>query len=460
MTAPSPPFSATATVPAAVPSPAPTSAVVAPAAGASADPADVLSTGAEVTAHLAVEPIDHERRLRAEVDGQVIWTTLIEAGVALSLRTTMTVPDGEGSVRIVESSGDRDRSVFTADVGVPAMPTSDSVASSPAPPVAEAIPVESRSEEGFGSEGDGEPNQYDHSTAPAVGPRRSANPERPTRVPPELFMLSVGVSSIEKTGQSVGDLEYAGDDAAAVTDRFRTGSDGLFDKVHSWLLVDADATKAKLVAARDELVTAVQARSKRKEDEHLRARDVVLLFFSGHGVTRRDPDGGRDDFFLVTHDFISEDAPGTAVRFADLIEPFFTVRDVELVVLIDACRTAPAGLDFIERVDPEELVKRLKAPSEQAQHFLCSTSGDQLSYEYRFPYPYNRRRGQMIGHGLFTHAILKRMDEVAAVSMSGLADGVDEALHLWTGTWAEDRRQEPTQYLYGGGRYLRLHRRR
>ena len=426
---------------------------------------DVTVGNVNVSVEIACEPGDGGRRLRADVDGDHLWTVDIAAGAALAVTATMPTLPADGIVRVVDESGGGERPVFVADIRA---------AMSPVPEAAQPPAVGHLLPPSAGQPFDSLPLAVDpgHPAGLSIGdlsvrskgddgdttggdPNRSPPPGRPTRVAPELFLLAVGVSKLKTKGQSVGDLNYAAADANAVAQRFKTGSADLFHKVHSWTLTDTEATKAGIGSARDELVAAVESRCRRKEAERLKARDVVLLFFSGHGVARTDPGGGRDDFYLVTHDFLSDDAAGTGVLFADLVQPFFALRDFELVVLVDSCRSGHAGLDFIERVDPEELARRLKAPSEQAQHFLCSTSGDQLSFEYKLPYPRTRTP---VGHGLFTHAIIKQMETATTVSMSGLAAGVGEALDIWTAGW--ESRQEPTQYLYGGGKYLRLYKRR
>ena len=442
--------------------------------------------GVETT--LDIRPAESIRYLDASVDDRTVWSAVIEPEVDLSIRASFPLPDhGYSTVRVTETSDAGERTAFSADVewdvhdvseedgdgvvdgGLVEPPDPDDgdlgTMMEPTPPLASGlIIVESERPEPEVLAEDSGPQLAAFRIEGSKGAdedRDPVRPRRPTRVRPQLFMLSVGVSKMKKKDQSVGDLKYAADDAKEIAKRLTDGTGELFDSVRHWLLTDEDATKVKVEAARDELVEAVRARSQQKKDENLRARDVVLLFFSSHGVTRRGDDGEPDDFYLVTHDFLDDNAAGTGTLFADLVKPFFELRDFELVVLVDACRSARAGLAFIDRIDPEELAKRLKAPSEQAQHFLCSTSGDQISWERALAYPYHKPRARKkVGHGLFTHAIIKQMDEADTVSISGLASGVGEALYNWTINWSEAKLQEPTHYLYGGGRYLRLYRRR
>ncbi len=415
---------------------------------------------AEVTARLDVEPSHSVRYIEATVDGEPVWKASVAAEAALSARANIKLPDGRGSVYVTEASEAGQHTVFSAHFGSTQVDEQrpvtrgflERITPSPLPPIDEEPDP-------------GPPSAFRVVKIPTDGTEGAKGTEqvrtgRPSRVQPQLFMLSVGVSKMKHKDQSVGDLKYAADDATEIARRFTADGDSLFESVHHWLLTDEQATKTNVESARDQLVAAVQARSQQKTDENLRARDVVLLFLSGHGVTRSGVEGEQSDFYLVTHDFLDADPANTGAMFADLVQPFFALHDFELVVLVDACRSAWAGLEFIRPVDPEELAKRLKAPSEQAQHFLCSTSGDQISWERALVYPYHKSRGKRVGHGLFTHAILKQMDEAQTVSIAGLANGIGEALYLWTINWSEAKLQEPTHYLYGGGKYLRLYRRR
>ncbi len=281
------------------------------------------------------------------------------------------------------------------------------------------------------------------------------------RIKPNLFILSIGVSDLATDGQGLIDLEWADDDAKTIADRFGRNEGGLFGEVWTKVLTDSEATRAGIENGLLELGRAVDRRATYKQEQNARAKDVTLLFFSGHGITRKGQGGEQDHFYLVPHDFDATDSLNTAVPIIQVGESLSSLP-TELLIFVDACRSGGAGPDFVKRIQPEELAKRLHAISERTQYVLSSTSHDEDSWELKLLVPYHRVPGRRrVGHGLFTHAILKKLNETDGRSLGllELLGSVQRQIVSWTDRdhWRHIR-QRPMYRIYGDIPHLEIYK--
>jgi WD40 repeat protein/uncharacterized caspase-like protein len=145
--------------------------------------------------------------------------------------------------------------------------------------------------------------------------------------PPRLNIVTIGVSKYPGPLQ----LRYAADDARAVESVFRAKSLPLFESIEARAVVDEDATRRNIIGKLNWL------------RQTMRAQDVGLFFFSGHGAIR---DG---TFYLLPVDAEVNDLESTAVTAAQLKGILATTKG-KLVVLLDACHSGAQAAMLPPRV--------------------------------------------------------------------------------------------------------------
>lgn len=260
---------------------------------------------------------------------------------------------------------------------------------------------------------------------------------------PNLYLLSIGVSNLASRAEGFANLSWPGDDAAAIADRFNACQGDQFGQVHQIglgprdVIEGADATKANIEQAVDDLAAAVKARAAQKRRDRVATTDVTVVFFSGHGMSRVAVEGEQEGLFLIPHDYDQDRWQDTSVSLLGIAETLCTLPQTELIIFIDACRSGFAGTDFAQRIKPEQFGKRVEAISPRTIYVLSSTARDLDSWEFGLKYPYNASAPdrRFVGHGLFTHAILKRMDEADQANRGLSVLELGAAVHRQFETW-------------------------
>jgi hypothetical protein len=136
-----------------------------------------------------------------------------------------------------------------------------------------------------------------------------------TPVKPELYLLAVGVSNYEDKSN---DLRYAASDALKV-ERLWRGNPGPFSAVHPLVLVDQNATRDKITAAKAFLAGAG-------------VNDVVVVFLSGHGVLDRN-----GAYYFGTWDFRARVPSEKGLPYSDIDHLLDGITARRKLVLIDTC---------------------------------------------------------------------------------------------------------------------------
>lgn len=137
--------------------------------------------------------------------------------------------------------------------------------------------------------------------APSIPLSVSNGTQVPAALKPKLYVLAVGISDYLNEAE-VPDLSYAAKDAMDIAAAFKRQEGGLYQKVVPRVLTDHKATANDLNDGLDWLKANVTA------------RDVAIIFFSGHGV---------NDERLVYH-FCPHDFDSTRLRRTSLSTPAFT----------------------------------------------------------------------------------------------------------------------------------------
>ena len=216
---------------------------------------------------------------------------------------------------------------------------------------------------------------------------------------PNLYLISVGVPYA---------LEYAQQDAAAVFDLFKTQSGHLFGSVEGELLIcDKETTRGKIA----QTIANLQA-------ERLTPKDVVMLFFSGHGKpTKAFAEG---DFGLVTNEAsqgILEDEL-VLLSYQENIIKYIDPLPCKKIIFLDACHSGVAKGTKNWSGSFREAQNAISAtPSGIVT--IASSSGEELSYE-----------DANWEHGSFTYALLEGLNGTADVSKDGSVSVIELSEYL------------------------------
>jgi Caspase domain len=114
---------------------------------------------------------------------------------------------------------------------------------------------------------------------------------------PRLFVLAVGVARYKQ--KPPDDLKYAARDAEDVANFFLRQKGRLYRDVSAQALMDTDATREAIT---DGILWLL---------DHVSADDVIMIFFSGHGVVERDV------YYFLSHDASSQTSTKLSITAID-----------------------------------------------------------------------------------------------------------------------------------------------
>ena len=189
---------------------------------------------------------------------------------------------------------------------------------------------------------------------------------------PKLHLFAVGVS--DYSSKDLSPLSYASKDAEDFIKTINGLNTDLYSEVSNTLLVNKNATRNNVLRDLKKLVSNVDQ------------RDVVMLYFSGHGIK-----DGEDTFFM-TSDSSAEDT-FTAVNFSEIKTRIRTLIDdmkCHVVLFMDTCHS---GAMYGMKGSTQEI--SMKIP--ELVGFYSSTSGQQSA------------ELDKLQNGAFTHAILNAL---------------------------------------------------
>ncbi|MBF8222416.1 OmpA family protein [Halomonas sp. 328] len=199
----------------------------------------------------------------------------------------------------------------------------------------------------------------------------------------QLWFFGVGVSDYEIATQN---LEFAHRDAEALAAMLESQEDGLFDRVNTRVLTNAEATERNV---RIELNDFLRQAS---------AEDLIVIFLAGHGVQDNE-----QNLYLMTHDADMQ-RPYTGMSI-DRFRDFLQSRPInqKAVLMMDICHAGSMGPRRRGRITAEDAVQQLSDGTGTV--VFASSTGAQSSLE-------DASFGG--GHGAFTAALLE--------ALSGQAD--------------------------------------
>jgi len=186
---------------------------------------------------------------------------------------------------------------------------------------------------------------------------------------PALHLFAVGVS--DYPAKDLTSLSYASKDAKDFINTITTSDTDIYSNVTTSLLTDKAATRSGVLSGLKKLVSEADQ------------GDVVMVYFSGHGV----PDG--DQFFYMTHDASAQECYN-GVDFQAIRSPLKALTEEKKCHVILFMDTCYSGAMFGMKSNAKEF--SMTVPG--LVGFYSSTSGQQSA------------EIDKLQNGAFTHAIL------------------------------------------------------
>ena len=204
------------------------------------------------------------------------------------------------------------------------------------------------------------------------------------------------------------------------------GRNGVFPKRSISLLTETKATRKEMLDALD---AAFRGASK---DE------TVFVYLAGHGAV------AGNEYFFLAYDSDFADMPATAVPLKAIKAMFDAAKSRQVCLWLDFCHSGGIVARRVATTDDDlGVVKRtLQVVQGQGKVIYAACSPAQSAYE-----------DPKIGHGLFTHALLRGLQGKAIpngeVTVSSLFDFIDREV----GT----HRQRPEFFGHLQGRMVLMH---
>jgi WD40 repeat protein len=208
---------------------------------------------------------------------------------------------------------------------------------------------------------------------------------RPATERPTLHVLAVGVSKYRDRSL---DLDCAAADARLLADTLvKQCKGGVFGDVRAAVLLDDKATGEAIRAAVRHLHTASDARVK--------ANDLVIVFFAGHGA--KEPE--KDQFYLLPHDAQVDGLAKTGLSGKELADELKSLGS-QVLLILDACHSAGFG-------EKGKLsAQGLRPATDDATRTL---SDDDVGVAVMCAAMGNEKAQERDGNGLFTRALVEAL---------------------------------------------------
>ncbi|MCZ7556497.1 MAG: caspase family protein [Bacteroidia bacterium] len=214
---------------------------------------------------------------------------------------------------------------------------------------------------------------------------------------PDLYVLTVGA---DRYTPDYPDLQFASVDAESLKDELSRQEGGMYQRVYPKALTGNGTTKDNIVAAL-------------KEFRDITSRDVLVLFFSGHGVRQRDKSGKQRYYFLpagTRRDKVSTQG----LAWEDFTAELRKLNAGRVILLLDACHSG----DVSAGASNEKVAAALAG---EAGIVFTSSSGNEYSYE-----------DPSWGHGAFTKALLDGLRGAADFTKDNVVDWSELQLYVST----------------------------
>ena len=233
------------------------------------------------------------------------------------------------------------------------------------------------------------------------GERKSLNKVEDAKLEEiNFYALVVGTSKFR--GAQLN-LKYPDIDAASFADALRQAGNQLFKERTEVRLLSTEAEPWPRKAAIRQALTDIAAKAD--------ANDILLVYFSGHGITY-PPNSEKGQFYYLTTDIASDklDDPSIlnsqAIAQDSLQEWIRQIKARKRILILDACNSG----SVVEKLEPgakelnSDQRRALERINDRSGMFvLAGSAGDKSSYE-----------ASSYGHGLLTYSLINGMIKVAA----------------------------------------------
>jgi hypothetical protein len=215
------------------------------------------------------------------------------------------------------------------------------------------------------------------------------------------YAVFIGVSKYKH--KKIDPLNYADADAKSLFDFFGSPKGGEFSDKRMQLLINEEATKAKI----DEAINVFLSKAT--------DNDYVLIFIAGHGDV--DPNDQKNHY-LLTYDTDPEKMASTGFHMEqiDIAIKREYIKAKNILVFIDACHSGYVSYSLRGSNENTSLADYYIKISEQTERHVMifsSSEGKEKSQEHK-------KWGG--GHGIFTWAILEALNGNADYDKSGVVD--------------------------------------
>ncbi len=228
----------------------------------------------------------------------------------------------------------------------------------------------------------------------------------------EKYALVVGISEYKYEEEYPAlELKYAAKDAKAFYNLLVDDEAGGFSENRVTLLLNEEAKKDRIDAALANLVTEAES------------DDLVVIYYSGHGVQGPDYDGDEPDSsdeYYVTYDTdpaTSESIFKTAYRDDNFADRIRSMVSDQVAIFLDSCYSGGAtksvkgfSLKGYKSPSPGSVFTDFRFEEAEGSVLFAASKENQTSYE---------GEGEEIKHGLFTHFLLKGLRGEADGNMDG-----------------------------------------
>ncbi len=212
---------------------------------------------------------------------------------------------------------------------------------------------------------------------------------------PNLFVLAVGIDGY---APAFPDLHYAALDARDLAAALAKQEGKLFTRVYSSVLTDREATKENIFRALERFPA-------------MTPKDMLILFFSGHGVRARNAKG-ETKYFYASAGAAAETMLQRGLGWEEFAQKISRVNAGRVLLFLDACHSG----DMSNGASNEKVAASI---ARQMGIVFASSSGNEYSFE-----------NPDWGHGAFTKAILDGLGGAADYTKDGKVDWSELQLYV------------------------------
>jgi hypothetical protein len=247
----------------------------------------------------------------------------------------------------------------------------------------------------------------------------------------DSWALIVGIDDYEH----IPKLNYAVKDSQEIKDILV--KDMGFSEGHITCLINQEATRENILRWMGDQLP------KKTSPE-----DRVLIFFGGHGYTRKYPGGGEMGY-LMPFDAKASNVHSTAISMAEIQDIFKLIPAKHVLIIVDACYSGLVGMhmrglggirDANESIDLEKLAKS------KGRQVMTAGKADEEAIE-----------SDSWGHSLYTRYLIKGLKQIEAdLNKDSIITTTELQSYLQPRVFKESEgRQTPQiRYLEGDGEFI------